>query len=264
MSERRVAAPRVRRQVRGEPPVTADHGQDGPAGRERLLDLQRAAGNRATVAVVQRDVGPDGTITDPEELERLRPAGSDVDVETRARTLETLLATPRSRTVLDAIERLRGDVHFPIKWAARGGYHRNGTIYLDRRGNEPEWLSTMAHEIVHLHTFLAGNAADVESMGREEFVDAKMTDEINAHAATYVTLLQLGTRTSPAAGYDRFRRFIRRRHRRRLRRRDWAAIETLARPWLEDRYRHDWRGSRSGENYYEKWGRIWDEAHADD
>jgi hypothetical protein len=230
-----------------------------------MLALQRAAGNRAATRLLQR-VEADGTITDPAEMERSRPVGGAVDVETRVRVIEALLSVPRGRATLDAISRLRGDVLFPVKWSARGGFHRTGEIWLDRTKNESHWLKSMAHEITHLHTFLAGRAANVETMTRAEFVDAKMSDEINAHAGSYVMLLQLGATTAPAQGFADFQRHLGRTAPRAIGAGDWTRVEELAKAWVEDRYRTDraWRTGNTGENYYDYWGATWDRAHADD
>lgn len=223
-----------------------------------MVQLQRTAGNAAISAILQRQVTAGGTISDPAELERLRPVGGAVDLETR-RILETLHSTPRGRRTLDAIEAVRGDWNFPIVWSARGNYHRSGTIHLDRTGNESDWLRSLAHELVHLQTYLEGDAADVGSMTREAFVEAKMTDEINAHAAAYLSLLQLGAASSRARGYNAFRSHLRATHPELLAEQDWTAVEERAKTWLEDKYRNEF--TTGGQNYYEYWGQAWDRAH---
>lgn len=264
---RPVAGTAVRRPARLRRPQPAARDGSGPrpdpgTPHPRILALQQTAGNQATTAIVQRQgVAPDGTISDPELLERLRPVGGAVDVETRVRVVEALLSTPRSRRTLDAIERARGDLHFPIKWSARGNFHRRGAIHLDRTGNEADWLRSMAHELVHLQTFLEGRAPDVASTSRDEFVEAKMTDEINAQAAAYLSLLQLGITSSRSRGYNDFRAFLRSRHRALLEAENWDAIERRAKVWLEDKYRNEF--TTGGKNYYDYWGEVWDNAHAD-
>jgi hypothetical protein len=230
-----------------------------------LLALQRSAGNQAVrTAIALQRVGPDGKITDPAELARSRPVGGDVDMETHVRVIEALLGAPRSRAILDAISALRGDLFFRVRWSARSGYHQSGEIWLDRNLDETHWLKSMAHEITHLHTFLAGREANIRTMGRAEFVAAKMTDEVEAHAASYVSLLQLGARTSPAKGFAEFQRHLARRLPNAVRDGRWADVETLAKAWIEERYRTDpaWRTGNTGENYYDYWGAAWDRAHA--
>ncbi len=229
-----------------------------------LLVAQRAVGNRAVTVLLQRIPQADGRITDHRELTRSRPVGGAVDIETRVRVIESLRLVPRSKAVIDRIVKLRGDVSFPMVWSAHGDSHASGTIKLDRTGNEAEWVESMSHELVHLCTFLAGRAADVDAMGREAFVTAKMTDEINAHAASYVTQLQMGKVTSSLVGYDEFAALVHRNHARTLAAEDWTALEALARTFVTGKYASEWVGSRSGENYYDKWRRVWDEAHADD
>jgi hypothetical protein len=229
-----------------------------------VLGLQRDAGNQAVTSLLglQR-VGPDGTITDPQEMGRTRPVGGSVDVETRVRVIEALLAAPRSRAILDEIARLRGNLDFPVKWSAQGGYHRTGEIWLDRTKNEAHWLKSMAHEITHLQTFLAGRAANITMMSRGDYVNAKMTDEIEAHAASYVALLQLGALTAPAQGFAEFRRHLARQLPTAVRKGRWSDVEGLAKRWVEQRYRTDpaWRTANTGENYYDYWGAAWDRAH---
>jgi hypothetical protein len=175
--------------------------------------------------------------------------------------MEALLAAARSRTVLDAIAKLRGDMHFPIVWSARGDYHQTGSIWLDRSGNETAWMESMAHEIVHLHTFLAGKAANVRTMGREEFVTAKMSDEIAAHAASYVAQLQMARASSSSAGYDEFVKLLKKDHAVLVTKKDWAGIEALAKTFVEKKYAKEWVGSKTGKNYYDKWREVWDAAH---
>lgn len=228
------------------------------------LALQQAAGNRAVTSVVSvQRAGPDGTITDPAEMERSRPVGGDVDFETRILLIRTLRAAPRSRTILDEIFRTWGDLLFPLKWSARGTYHLSGEIWLDRTKNQSHWVADMTHEITHLHTFQAGQAANISTLSRADFVNAKMTDEINAHAASYVALLQLGRTTAPAEGFADFRLHLTRTLPTAVRENRWAEVEALAKSWVEQKYRTGgWTTSNTGENYYDYWGAAWDRAHS--
>jgi hypothetical protein len=177
--------------------------------------------------------------------------------------MEALLGTPRSRAVLDQIARLRGDVLFALKWSAGGTFHKTGEIWLDRKENEQSWIAHTAHEIVHLHTFLAGKAADISTMTRADFVNAKMFDEINAHAAGYVTLLQTGVASSTLKGFNDLKLHLARAKPNAVKDKKWADIEALAKTWVEDKYRNDasWLTSNTNENYYVYWGRAWDAAH---
>jgi hypothetical protein len=228
-----------------------------------VLGLQRDAGNQAVTSLLglQR-VGRDGTITDPQEMGQTRPVVGSVDVETRVRVIEALLAAPRSRAILDEIARCAGTSTFQW-WSAQGGYHRTGEIWLDRTKNGAHWLKSMAHEITHLQTFLAGRAANIATMSRADYVNAKMTDEIEAHAASYVALIQLGALTTPAQGFAEFRRHLARQLPTAVRKGRWSDVEGLAKRWVEQRYRTDpaWRTANTGENYYDYWGAAWDRAH---
>ena len=252
------------RRLAEQPPKRAERPPDPAPVEPALLALQRSAGNRAVrTAITLQRVGPDGTITDPAEMARSRPVGGAVDVDTRTRVIEALLAAPRSKAILDAISALRGDLLFPVRWSAKSGYHQTGEIWLDRTLNETHWLKSMAHEITHLHTFLAGRAADVSKLGRADYVNAKMTDEIQAHAAGYVSLLQLGATSSPAQGFAQFQKHLARQLPRAVQDGKWADVETLAKTWIEERYRTDpaWRTGTTNENYYDYWGAVWDRAH---
>jgi hypothetical protein len=228
-----------------------------------VLSLQRTAGNVAATRWLQR-VKADGTIDDPAELEKSRPVGGDVDADTRKKAMDELEAAPRSKAILDDIKKLRGDLAFAMKWSNQGTFHSAGSISLDRNKNYANWFAGMAHEIVHLHTFLAGKAADIKTMTREDFVKAKMDDEINAHAASYVALLQSGKETAPAKGYAEFRAYLAKDAAKALTDKDWTEIERLAKAWLETRYKTDasWTTSNTHENYYDYWGKAWDAEHA--
>ncbi len=230
---------------------------------EAVLSLQRSAGNAAATRWLQR-VKADGSIDDPAEMEKTRAVGSDVDADTRKKAMDGLAAAPRSKEILDDIKKLRGDLAFPMKWSNQGTFHGAGTISLDRNTNYEDWFAGMAHEIVHLHTFLAGKAADIKTMTREDFVKAKMEDEINAHAASYVALMQSGKETAPAKGYAEFRTHLKTALPDALKNKDWPAIETSAKKWLEERYKTDasWTTSNTHENYYDYWGKAWDKEHA--
>lgn len=228
-----------------------------------VLALQRAAGNQAVASVISTQrVGPDGTITDPAEMESRRPVGGDVDFGTRVLLIKTLRSAPRASAILDEIFRIRGDLLFPIKWSAMGSYHLGEAIWLDRTKNQPQWLLDMSHEIVHLHTFLAGREANVSTMSRDEYVNAKMNDEINAQAANYVTLLQLGKTTAPEVGFADFQPYLARTLPTAVGEKRWEEIEALAKSWIEQHYRTGtWRTSNTKENYYDYWGAAWDMAH---
>ncbi|GAB4569274.1 MAG: hypothetical protein Tsb0020_23370 [Haliangiales bacterium] len=203
---------------------------------------------------VQRQEGDEADAAGP-------TAGDEISAEIRERLMARLAAAPASQETLEAIEAARGDLGFSIKWSARGGYHRSGTIWIDLNDSEDEWFSTLAHETVHLRVFLEGREANVSEQERDDYVSTRMENEIEAHATTYIVLLQAGELTSTETGFQQFLAFLRSDHAEALENEQWAAIKDLAKPWLEQKYRDEWVGSATGRNYYEKWGDHWDANH---
>jgi hypothetical protein len=247
------------------PAVTPSESVVGPAvalSTDAVLALQRTAGNVAATRWLQR-VNADGSITDAAEMAKARPVDGAVDADTRKKVMDSLAATPRTKTLLDDIEKLRKDLNFDMKWSNQGTYHGSGAIWLDRNRNYETWRAGLAHELVHLHTFLSGNAANITTMTREAFVKAKMDDEINAHATSYVYLLQQDKKTAPAKGYAEFRAHLEKDHAKTITDKNWSEVERLAKVWLEDKYKNDasWQTSNTHENYYDYWGKAWDRAH---
>ncbi len=35
----------------------------------------------------------------------------------------------------------------------------------------------------------------------------------------------------------------------------------MAEAWVEHKYKTEWTTSNTGENYYDYWGKAWDDAH---
>ena len=188
------------------------------------------------------------------ELDAQRPVGDAIPADLRGRLMDGLRAAPASQSTLDTIEGARGDLDFEIKWSNRGNYHSRGRIYLDRNRDEAKWLSSMMHELVHLATYLEGNAADVNTMDRDEFVAEKMRDEIDAQATAYVSLLQTGVESDGSAGYNEFRAELVADNQELLTNESWTEIKALAVTWITEKYQNEWQTSNSGENYYEYWG----------
>jgi hypothetical protein len=250
-------------------------------GRQRaaaVLELQRQVGNTAVAAAIsglQRSatgVGSSTALTvqrDPPDagagdLDTRRPVGGTVPADFRAQVFDPLSGSPRAQTILNAIRRIRGDLAFPVRWSSRGTYHQTGEIWIDRTWTLAQNIVAVEHEITHLHTFLSGGAANITTMGREEFVNAKMADEINAHAAGYVAHFQLSTAGAEPQGFTAFRTYLNTTAPAVLRERNYARIEELAKTWVEARYRAGdpgWRTSNTDENYYTYWGNAWDRAH---
>jgi hypothetical protein len=214
----------------------------------RSIQRKPAATGASADAVVQMD-------------EAERRAGDAIPAELRARLFERLRGSAEIQCVLEEIRGARGNLDFAIKWSSRGSYHRTGEIHLDLNGDEESWTSSLAHELVHLSTYVRGRAADVNANTREEFVRLKMEDEINSQATQYVALLQMGNETAAPAGYQEFRRHLRSDHAELLENERWSRIKEIARAWLEDKYRNEWVTSNTGVNYYEYWGSAWDRQH---
>jgi hypothetical protein len=227
-----------------------------------ISDLHRTSTGRGPVTAlsVQRDP-PDAGAGD---LDTRRPVGGTVPADVRAQVFDPMSGSPRAQTILGAIRRLRGDLAFPVRWSSRGTYHQTGEIWIDRTWTLAQNIVAVQHEITHLHTYLSGGAANITTMTRQEFVNAQMVDEINAHAAGYVTHLQLGTTGAEPQGFSAFRAHLTRTAPEVLRTRNYARIEELAKTWVEARYRAGdpgWRTSNTDENYYTYWGNAWDAAH---
>jgi len=72
----------------------------------------------------------------------------------------------------------------------------------------------------------------------------------------------MGRRSSTSAGYDEFRALLLKKHPDLLKRKDWSAIEVLAKPFVTKKYEKEWKGSKSRKNYWEKYRAAWDAAHA--
>jgi hypothetical protein len=202
------------------------------------------------------------------ELDAQRPEGTPIPTELRDRMLATLRTTPAMTEVLAAIA-AAGTSTLDVRWSRRGGYHSRGRIFLDRNATEPSWLSTLAHELVHLQAYVEGKSADVRTQTRDAYVDTHMTEEIRAHATTFIALMQLGRLSAPTTGFNDFIAHLEQQRPDLLasfldpaeEAQKWADVRALAEPWLEDQYRNHWVGSATGQNYYQKWGAHWDAQH---
>ena len=205
--------------------------------------------------------------TVPADVATSRVEGALIDADIRARLMTELGRSVTAAQVLASIEANGGA--FDIKWSARGNYQRSGAIFLDRNNTVAKWLPSMMHELNHLDDHRQGRMPNVRTAEREAFVNQKMFNEIRAHALGYVSLIQYRRQgealpTTPPAGFDDFVVVLDAAETADGSCFSEAKIVELATPWLEDKYRNDWRGSRSGQNYYEKWEAYWDEIHADD
>lgn len=199
------------------------------------------------------------------DLDTTRPIGALIPDEVRTELMTEVRRSQRMQQVLREIEE-HGGAAFDIKWSGRGGFHSAGTIHIDRRQEMASWIATMMHELNHLNDHRQGlnpSAATTES--REEFVNTKMRNEIRSHAISYVGLIERegagADPASPPAGFTEFRAYLRQREEAEQVCFTSEAIQAMAEAWVEDKYRTTWTTSNTGENYYDYWGRAWDEAH---
>ncbi len=258
--------------------TTSDAGQQSAAqttntqaGRGNAFAASQLGGDLVAEHPGHENPGGGGELSD-EELDAQRPVGTAIPAEVKARLMASLQGAPESNAVLEAIREQRGNIEFEVLWSRGGGYQSRDRIFVDRTEDETLWLSTLAHEIVHLNAYLRGEQGDVQNQSREDYITTQMTEEIQAHASTYVTLLQLGHSEHPCTGFNDFVQWLQANHPEHAvcladeaeDQANFDAIEELAKPWLEDKYRNVWRGSSSGLNYYEKWGDYWDRVHASD
>ena len=199
------------------------------------------------------------------DLDTTRPVGSLIPADVRTELMTEVRRSARMQQVLREIEE-HGGAAFDIKWSARGGFHSAGTIHIDRRHAMSSWIPTMMHELNHLNDHRQGLNPSAGTTGsREAFVNTKMRNEIRSHAISYVGLIERegsgAAAASPPAGYTEFRTHLREREAAERVCFASSAIQAIAEQWVEAKYRNEWTTSNTGENYYDYWGRIWDEAH---
>lgn len=199
------------------------------------------------------------------DLDTTRPVGSLIPDDVRTELMTEVRRSVRMQQVLREIEE-HGGAAFDVKWSARGGFHSAGTIHIDRRQEMSSWIATMMHELNHLSDHRQGlNPSAATTASREDFVNTKMRNEIRSHAISYVGLIERegsgAAAASPPAGYTEFRTHLREREQAEQVCFTSDAIQAIAEAWVEAKYRDVWTTSNTGENYYDYWGRIWDEAH---
>ena len=255
--------------------ATTQSSGEGPATTNPSADVSNADAQEAMQAEQESGEGHDhdhdhgdeeheapagGGLTE-EQLDEQRPAGGDVDKATRDKIMKAVADAPATKEVLDAIKAKAGNLDFPIKWAKKGGYHSKGKIYIDRRKDEAKWISTLMHEAVHLRQYLLGKSANVKTQEKDAYVKTQMDEEKDAHATTYIALMQSGKESDPAAGYTEFYKKIKKDNGALLTGKKWGEIKKLALTYLENKYRNEWVGSKTGKNYYEKWEKYHDDNH---
>lgn len=229
-------------------------------GAAALSPGQRAASepSPAPPAALPGDVVPA-----PADLDRERPVGGAVPADIRSRLMTHIRRSARTVTLLDDIA-AHGGAAFDLVWARQGTGHVTGKIQLDRRWRYGMWVPSMAHELSHLNDFRQGRRPEVgSSANRATFVATKVGNEVNAHATQYAAHWELGQAGhSPGyqpAGYSEFMT-----HLNGLGGTvNAASVESQGRTWLTAEYRTNplFTTSNTTENYYDYWGRIWDEAH---
>ncbi len=230
-----------------------------------------APGKRTRVQAHPKASRPEPNSPEPDEEsdeDEERTVGDRVPDEVRDRLIEEARRSDRVSSLLDEIEEEDGD-DFAVKWSGQGNFHRSGEIHLDRNRDFDRWVPSFMHELSHLADYHADREPDVASEeSREDFVNAKMENEIRAQAITYVGLIERERENpdedvSSPAGYDEFREHL-----------DDEEddtdslsadrIEELAKDWLENKYKDDWTTSNTNENYYDYWGNYWDDVNEDD
>lgn len=192
-----------------------------------------------------------------------RKDGEDIPAEVRKGLLEKLAALPRSAATLDNIKKAKGNLDFPIKWSKQGTFHSSGSVFIRSTSTEDSWVGSLAHELVHLETFVTGNAADPKKDAKDKFVEKKMEDEINAQAACYVALMQKGEKKNGSqAGYDEWIPWVEKDHADLVKNKKWGEIEPIAKTWITKKYKSEWVTNNTNENYYTYWGNHWDKVNA--
>lgn len=106
-----------------------------------------------------------------------------------------------------------------------------------------------------------GLSSDVKEQEKDDYVKTQMDEEKDAHATTYIALMQSGKESDPAAGYTEFYKQIKKDHADWITDEKWDEIRKVALEFLENKYRNVWGGSKTGLNYYEKWEKYHDDNH---
>ncbi|PKN55054.1 MAG: hypothetical protein CVU56_23300 [Deltaproteobacteria bacterium HGW-Deltaproteobacteria-14] len=192
-----------------------------------------------------------------------RTDGADIPVDVRTSVLGKLEALPRSKATLDNIKKAKGNLDFPIKWSKQGTFHSSGSVFIRSTSTEDSWVGSLAHELVHLETFVTGNAANPKTDAKDKFVEKKMEDEINAQAACYIALMQKGEKSNGSqAGYDDWIPWVGKNHADLVKAKKWSEIEVAAKAWIKGKYKSEWVTNNTKENYYTYWGNHWDKVNA--
>jgi hypothetical protein len=97
----------------------------------------------------------------------------------RRQQIETLLGTTDTgRWALGVIQKWSVPVDY--EFSGTGSFHRAGSIFINQNLSVAAAAIVMMHEAQHANTFKSGNAADISSLSRAEYVTAKIADEAEA------------------------------------------------------------------------------------
>ena len=97
----------------------------------------------------------------------------------RRQQIETLLGTTDTgRWAIGIIQRWSIPVDY--EFSGTGSFHRAGSIIINRTLSVEAPALVMMNEAHHANTFKSGRAADVDALGREEYIRLKIADEAEA------------------------------------------------------------------------------------
>jgi hypothetical protein len=121
----------------------------------------------------------DADLDDDMSGDELRRAQRLLRPPDRRQQIETLLGTTDTgRWALGVIR--RWEIPVDYEYSGTGSFHSNGSIYINRNLSVDAAVLVMMHEAQHANTFKSGAAADVEALGRDEYVRRKIADEAEA------------------------------------------------------------------------------------
>jgi hypothetical protein len=141
-----------------------------------------------------------------------------------------------------------------LTWSANYSSEHNGVILLDNGADWDSLAEDLVHELVHRSNNTL-YPADAKTQTREEFVSAKIEDEIVAESFTFVWKIQQGHRTGGTA----FTAFLRHLEAKGSDLEDPVGLEEEAKAFLSGAYRNGaLLTSNTGKTYYDHHGDTWD------
>lgn len=178
--------------------------------------------------------------------------GELVDPETKAELKRR--ATEKSPQVS-----MLWDDRLLLVWSDNNSSERDGVILLDNGADWDSLVEDLVHELVHR----SNNElfpADAATQKREEYVAAKLEDEVAAEAFTFAWKIQQGHR----AGGDTFTAFVKHLEKKGVDFSNTVKLEQEANAFLTRAYqRGALRTSNSGKHYEDYHGEAWDRHHAE-